>query len=153
MAKERERKFLVTGDAWRQGEAVRYRQGYLNTDPERTVRVRIAGNKAFLTIKGITVGCSRDEFEYPIPFEDAEALLALCEASVICKDRRTLRVEGFVWEVDEFFGDNQGLILAEIELFSEDQAFFRPDWVGREVTGDIRYYNAALAEHPFKNWT
>lgn len=153
MAKEIERKFLVTGDGWRQAEPVRYRQGYLSTDPGRTVRVRIAGDRAKLTIKGKTAGCTRSEFEYSIPLEDAEELLELCEQPIIDKDRRKIDVGGFTWEVDEFHGENGGLILAEIELDAEGRRFPLPGWVGREVTDDPRYYNANLVTNPVARWS
>lgn len=153
MSKEIERKFLVTGDGWKIGEGTLYRQGYLNTHPERTVRVRTDSGTARITIKGKTVGCTRSEFEYSIPPEDAEALLALCEKPVISKHRYRVWVEGLTWEVDEFHGENEGLVLAEIELESEDQEFSLPEWIGPEVTGDPRYYNANLVTHPFSRFS
>lgn len=152
MAIEIERKFLVVGDAWRQGAGTRYSQGYLNRDKHRTVRVRVAGEQAFLTIKGATQGASRVEFEYEIPLQEAESLLLLCDGPLIQKTRYLHHLGGFTWEVDEFFGDNAGLVVAEIELTSEDQAFERPDWVGDEVTHDPRYFNANLVLHPFSTW-
>lgn len=152
MAIEIERKFLVTGDAWRSAEPVYFSQGYLNRDKARTVRVRIAGERAFLTIKGLTQGVSRAEFEYAIPVEDARQLLALCEQPLIEKHRRKIPFAGFVWEVDEFLGDNLGLVVAEIELPSEDSEFAKPDWVGQEVTHDQRYFNSNLSQHPFNCW-
>lgn len=152
MAIEIERKFLVTGDAWRSAEPVYFSQGYLNRDKARTVRVRIAGERAFLTIKGLTQGVSRAEFEYAIPVEDARQLLALCEQPLIEKLRRKIPFAGFVWEVDEFLGDNLGLVVAEIELPSEDSEFAKPDWVGQEVTHDQRYFNSNLSQHPFNCW-
>lgn len=152
MAIEIERKFLVTGDAWRSAEPVYFSQGYLNRDKARTVRVRIAGERAFLTIKGLTQGVSRAEFEYAIPVEDARQLLALCEQPLIEKYRRKIPFAGFVWEVDEFLGDNLGLVVAEIELPSEDSEFAKPDWVGQEVTHDQRYFNSNLSQHPFNCW-
>lgn len=152
MAVEIERKFLVTGDAWRDAPAVFYSQGYLNRDKQRTVRVRIAGEDAFLTVKGQSAGASRAEFEYPIPLWDARDLLALCEQPLVEKYRRKIVYEGFVWEVDEFLGENQGLVVAEIELPSEDTRFSIPDWVGEEVTSDVRYFNSNLAQHPFTRW-
>ena len=152
MAKEIERKFLVKAGAWRNEKGTQYRQGYLNTKKERVVRVRTIDDKGFLTIKGLTVGASRLEFEYEIPRQDADRLLDLCEKPLIEK-RRYKVVEGeFVWEIDEFFGENQGLIVAEVELESEDQQFPRPDWVGEEVTGDPRYFNSNLIKKPFKMW-
>jgi adenylate cyclase len=152
MAIEIERKFLVVGDAWRDAPAVFYSQGYLNRDKARTVRVRIAGEEAFLTIKGTSVGARRAEFEYPIPVWDARELLAMCEQPLIEKNRRKILHEGFVWEVDEFLGENLGLVVAEIELPAEDAAFARPDWVGKEVTEDVRYFNSNLSRTPFTRW-
>jgi len=152
MGVEIERKFLVTGEAWRSAEAVYYCQGYLSRAKERTVRVRIAGDSAFLTIKGAAQGISRVEFEYSIPIADARQLLTLCEQPLIEKTRRKIPFAGFVWEVDEFLGDNLGLVVAEIELPREDAEFVRPDWVGEEVTYDPRYFNANLGRHPFSRW-
>jgi adenylate cyclase len=152
MGIEIERKFLVISDAWRHAAGVRFSQGYLNRDKERTVRVRLAGDKAFLTIKGLTQGASRAEFEYEIPATDGEALLKLCEGPIIEKVRRVLAHEGDTWEIDEFLGENAGLIVAEIELRSEDQTFARPTWLGEEVTHDARYFNSSLASHPFSKW-
>ena len=152
MAIEIERKFLVTGDAWRSVEPVYYCQGYLNRDKARTVRVRIAGEQAFLTIKGTTQGASRSEFEYPIPIADARQLLALCAQPLIEKYRRNISFGGHVWEVDEFLGDNLGLVVAEIELPSETAEFGKPDWVGQEVTEDARYFNSNLSQLPFNRW-
>jgi adenylate cyclase len=152
MAVEIERKFLVVGASWRSAPAIYYSQGYLNRDKARTVRVRIVGDEAFLTIKGITQGASRAEFEYTIPVADAKELLAMCEQPLIEKYRRKIYHEGFVWEVDEFLGDNLGLVVAEIELPSEDTQFAKPEWVGEEVTQDERYYNSNLSKKPFKRW-
>ena len=152
MAIEIERKFLVTGDAWRSAPAVFYSQGYLNRDKSRTVRVRIAGEEAFLTIKGQSVGASRAEFEYPIPLWDARELLGLCEQPLVEKYRRKILFEGLVWEVDEFLGENQGLVVAEVELPSEMAYFTKPEWVGQEVTEDPRYFNSNLSKAPFSSW-
>ena len=154
MGKEIERKFLVKGDAWKSlAKAMRYRQGYLNSVKERTVRVRTVGNKGFLTIKGITIGASRAEYEYPIPVSDAEAMLNdLCEKPLIEKNRYKIKDRSLTWEVDEFFGENRGLIVAEVELESESQAYEKPGWVGEEVTGDPRYFNANLIKHPYTKW-
>ena len=154
MGKEIERKFLIKGDAWRAlTSGTMYRQGYLNSAKERTVRVRTVGDKAFLTIKGITVGATRAEYEYEIPFGDCNFLLdELAEKPIIEKKRYKIKQGEFTWEIDEFFGDNQGLIVAEIELLSEDQAFDKPDWIGDEVTGDPRYFNSNLIKNPFKSW-
>jgi adenylate cyclase len=149
---EIERKFLVTGTQWRQPDAQRLSQGYLSRDKQRTVRVRIAGAQAFLTIKGETRGATRAEFEYEIPVAEAEQLLAMCEGPLVEKFRHVVEHAGHTWEVDEFLGDNQGLVVAEIELASEQEAFDKPAWVGREVTDDPRYYNANLAANPFRTW-
>ena len=154
MGIEIERKFLVTGDAWRVQAAgqTRFSQGYLCRDPARTVRVRIAGEQAFLTIKGATHGATRAEFEYALPLADAQALLALCDGPVVEKIRHLCPHEGMTWEVDEFLGANAGLVVAEIELESEGQPFAHPAWLGDEVTGDGRYVNANLAVRPFTGW-
>lgn len=152
MAVEIERKYLVMGQPWLQVPGVVYRQGYLNRDKTRTVRVRIAGEAAFLTIKGVNVGATRAEFEYPIPLADAEALLSLCDGPLIEKTRYLLDHAGTRWELDVFAGDNAGLVVAEVELASEDQAFARPDWLGVEVTQDARYFNSNLAVHPYCRW-
>lgn len=154
MAKEIERKFLVVGDAWRKlAEGIRYRQGYLNSMKERTVRIRTVGDKAFMTVKGPTVGVTRMEFEYHIPYDDCVTMLEhLAEQPVIDKVRYKIPMGEFVWEIDEFFGVNAGLIVAEIELTSEDQAFDKPEWIGEEVSGDPRYYNAMLVAHPYTTW-
>ena len=152
MAVEIERKYLVMGQPWLQVPGVVYQQGYLNRDKTRTVRVRIAGEAAFLTIKGVNVGATRAEFEYPIPLADAEALLALCDGPLIEKTRYLLDHAGTRWELDVFAGDNAGLVVAEVELASEDQAFARPDWLGDEVTQDARYFNSNLAVHPYCRW-
>lgn len=157
MATEIERKFLLTHSGWRtqNGEpvqGVRFTQGYLNRDKARTVRVRVAGSQGFLTIKGVSNGATRLEFDYPVPLADAQALLALCDGPLIDKTRHTLTLDGAVWEVDEFHGDNAGLVVAEIELTSEDQPFARPDWLGEEVTHDPRYFNSNLATKPYAQW-
>jgi CYTH domain-containing protein len=154
MSKEIERKFLVKGDAWRAlDKGTTYRQGYLNSAKERTVRVRTAEDKAFLTIKGLTLGATRAEYEYAIPFDEGKAMLdALAEKPLIEKKRYKIPAGDLTWEIDEFLGDNAGLIVAEVELKSEDQAFERPAWLGDEVTGDTRYYNANLIKKPFTRW-
>lgn len=152
MAIEIERKFLVVDDSWRGAPAVYFCQGYLSRAKERTVRVRVAGALGYLTIKGVSQGASRAEFEYEIPLADAKQLLLLCDGPVIEKYRRNIEFDGMTWEVDEFLGANQGLVVAEIELVSEDQLFSRPAWVGEEVTDDARYYNSALTVHPFSQW-
>ena len=155
MAQEIERKFLLAGDGWRGlVEGVWYRQGYLCAERARTVRVRVAGDKGFLTIKGAATGITRSEYEYEIPVKEAKAMLdTLCPQPQIEKKRYTIPFKGFVWEVDEFFGLNQGLIVAEIELSSEKQHFDRPDWIGMEVTNDRRSANAALCIAPFSTWS
>jgi len=152
MAIEIERKFLVEGNDWRNKPGTLFRQGYLNRDKERTVRVRIAGEQAYLTIKGISIGASRAEFEYEIPVTDAEQLLLLCDGPLIEKTRYLVPHAGMVWEVDEFHGANHGLVVAEIELQSEDQQFDKPSWAGQEVTDDKRYFNSSLAGYPYNTW-
>lgn len=149
---EIERKFRVTGTVWRTADGQRICQGYLNRDQHRTVRVRVAGAQAFLTIKGVTTGATRAEFEYAIPLADAEALLALCDGPLIDKVRHRVEHGGLLWEVDEFLGDNAGLVVAEVELASEGQAITLPPWVTEEVTTDSRYFNSSLATHPFNRW-
>ena len=144
-----ERKFLVNGSEWRGVNGVRCIQGYLNRDKERTVRVRIAGEKAFLTIKGVTRGATRAEYEYEIPVADAEPLLKLCDGPLIEKTRHTVACSGITWEIDEFHGENEGLVVAEVELQKEDQYFERPGWLGVEVTNDPRYYNSNLSKDPY----
>ncbi len=153
MGKEIERKFLIADDRWREGaEGTLFRQGYLNSAKERVVRVRTMGDRAALTIKGITTGASRLEFEYDIPLGDAAQLLELCEQPLIEKTRYKIPHGGLVWEIDEFHGVNDGLVVAECELESEDQAIAKPDWVGDEVTGDARYFNSNLIAKPFTKW-
>ncbi len=153
MSVEIERKFLVNGNGWRQlGQGTLYRQGYVPTT-HGTVRVRIAGDQGYLTLKTPTVGLSRREFEYPIPLADAHELLdLLCDRPLIEKTRYRIPIGQHVWEVDEFAGENQGLILAEVELSHEQEAIALPDWVGQEVSGDRRYFNSYLAQHPFTTW-
>ncbi len=153
MGIEIERKFLVIGSAWRVGSGTTLIQGYLNRDPQRTVRIRVAGSEAFLTIKGASQGPVRAEFEYSIPLPDAQALLHMCEGPRIEKVRYVVPCGGLCWEVDEFHGDNAGLVIAEIELRSADQAFDKPDWIGAEVTDDPRYFNSNLARHPYNKWS
>ncbi|MDC8760794.1 CYTH domain-containing protein [Janthinobacterium fluminis] len=154
MGVEIERKFLLRGDAWRSlGQPVLLRQGYLSSQRERVVRVRVEGERATLTIKGVSVGASRGEWEYAIPLAEAEQLLdGLCERPLVEKYRRRIAFGGMVWEVDEFLGANAGLVVAEIELASEQQAFAKPDWVGEEVTEDARYFNSSLIKHPYSAW-
>jgi adenylate cyclase len=153
--KEIERKFLLKDDTWREGAGKKYYlQGYLSSHKERTVRVRIAEDEAFLTIKGKNIGMTRTEFEYPIPVEEARIMLnTLCEKPLIEKYRYTMQYQGFVWEIDEFLGENEGLIVAEIELPSEDTPFALPTWAGKEVTAEAQYYNANLIQNPYKKWT
>lgn len=155
MPQEIERKFLVTGPFRDEaGGQTRIVQGYLSSVPERTVRVRIKGTKGFLTIKGIgnASGTSRFEWEREIPVAEAEQLLGLCEPGVIDKVRWLVPAGPHTYEVDEFHGDNEGLVVAEIELGAEDEAFVRPDWLGAEVTGDPRYFNSMLMKRPFRRW-
>jgi adenylate cyclase len=156
MAQEIERKFLVKGDFKPfVTKSTRITQGYLSSVPERTVRVRIKGEKGFLTIKGIgnASGASRFEWEKEISVEEAKSLLELCEPGIIDKTRYIVPEEsGLLFEVDEFYGDNNGLTVAEIELPSEDQLFTKPEWLGEEVTGDVKYFNSMLMKNPYKNW-
>jgi|APAra7269096661_1048516.scaffolds.fasta_scaffold00001_126 CYTH domain-containing protein len=154
MGVEIERKFLLANEGWRgQGIATRMRQGYLVADPVRTVRVRIEGGRAVLTIKGKTTGAARGEWEYDIPIADATELLdGLCEQPQVEKIRHRIEHAGHTWEVDEFLGLNAGLFVAEIELDAEDEAFEKPDWIGVEVTGDKRYYNSSLIRQPYSQW-
>lgn len=154
MGTEIERKFLLSGDAWKKlAKGTYYRQGYLNSQKERTVRVRTFDDKGFLTIKGIRVGATRMEYEYEIPVEDANVLLdELCEKPLIEKKRYKIAFFDFIWEVDEFFGENEGLVVAEIELESEDQQFKKPSWVGNEVSEDPRYFNSNLIKNPYTSW-
>ena len=154
MGIEIERKFLVSGDTWRDmGKPILLRQGYLSVDPDRTVRVRIEDGGATLTIKGRSTGATRSEWEYPIPLADATELLDhLCQQPLVEKYRRRIEFDGNIWEVDEFLGANAGLVVAEIELASEAQAFEKPDWIGEEVTHDRRYFNSSLIRQPFSGW-
>ena len=154
MGTEIERKFLLTGDDWKTlATGTYYRQGYLSSQKERTVRVRIIADTGFLTIKGKSIGATRMEYEYEIPVEDAKVLLnKLCEKPIIEKNRYKIKFAGFTWEVDEFFGENEGLIVAEIELESEDQQFEKPEWIGEEVGSDPRYFNSNLIKNPFSSW-
>ncbi|OIV40821.1 CYTH domain-containing protein [Flavobacterium johnsoniae] len=153
---EIERKFLVKSADFKEQAFAKNKiaQGYLSSIPERTVRVRVKGDKAFLTIKGIghQGGMTRFEWENQIPLDEAAELLKLCEKGKIEKTRYEIKLGNHVYEVDEFYGENEGLIMAEIELQSETESFEKPDWLGREVTNDERYYNAYLSKNPFKNW-
>lgn len=155
MAQEIERKFLVTGDFKSAArKATRITQGYLSSVPERTVRVRVKGEKGFITIKGIgsQSGASRFEWEKEIPVDEVRELLEICEPGVIDKTRYLVDAGQHTFEVDEFYGDNEGLTVAEVELASENESFVRPEWLGEEVTGDPRYYNSMLMKNPYKNW-
>lgn len=154
MAIEIERKFLVNGNGWRSlAVGFLYRQGYIAKNPERTVRVRVVENTGYLTIKGLSIGLSRAEFEYIIPVEEAEQMLQdLCDRPLIEKTRYKINVGDLLWEVDEFEGENKGLILAEVELTDENQTIELPNWIGKEVSGDPRYYNSYLTKHPFSHW-
>ena len=154
MSVEIERKNLVRDDRWKAlGQGVLLRQGYLSSHPDRIVRVRIEGDAALLTIKGRSVGATRGEWEYPIPLADARVFLdSLCERPIIETYRSRIRFEGMGWEVDEFLGENAGLVVAEIELEREDQPFVKPEWIGEEVTQDTRYFNANLLRHPYRAW-
>lgn len=156
MTHEIERKFLVASDTFKQEAhtSTRIRQGYLCTDPARTVRVRTRGEKAYLTIKGKSnaSGTTRIEVEEEIAFAKAETLLSLCLPGIIDKTRYEVKTGKHTWEIDEFYGENQGLIVAEIELTTEEEDFIRPSWLSTEVTGDNKYYNSQLSLEPFKSW-
>lgn len=154
MPLEIERKYLVKSDAWRSlGTGTLYRQGYIYTENRTTVRVRLAGDCGYLTIKGKRVGAVRSEFEYSIPYKEAEIILeTLCDRPLIEKIRYRISQGDLIWEVDEFAGENSGLILAEVELTAENQIVTLPDWIGADVTDDWRYYNSYLARHPYREW-
>ena len=155
MAQEIERKFLVETDCWRtNATGLPYKQGYIaTTKTGQTVRVRIAGDRGYLTIKGPTQGITRSEFEYAIPVSDAQKMLeTMCDRPLIEKIRYRLPIGELVWEIDEFAGENAGLIVAEVELTSKSQEIERPDWLGSEVSGDLRYYNASLVTNPYRDW-
>lgn len=153
MGKEIERKFLVKKELWKfEGRAKHLVQGYLLSDNLATVRVRIAQNKGYLTIKSKTIQISRDEFEYEIPLNDAENMLPLCKDFPVNKTRWTLDFEGKTWEVDVFEKENEGLILAEIELEYETEPFVLPPWIDREVSHDVRFFNSYLSKHPYRTW-
>ena len=154
MALEIERKFLVIDDSWK-SQVVRshvLKQGYLASSPGPTVRIRTSDESAFLTIKGKTIGISRVEFEYEVPMEEALDLLKLSTNTPIEKTRHIIKADGHVWEIDVFEGANQGLVLAEVELRSEDEQVILPSWIGSEVSHDPRYFNSYLSENPFSNW-
>ena len=155
MAQEIEKKFLVAGEFKESAKkATRITQGYLSSVPERTVRVRVKGEKGYITVKGIgnDSGASRFEWEKEIPVEDVRDLLKICEPGVIDKTRYLVDCDGHTFEVDEFYGDNEGLVVAEVEISDENEAFTRPSWLGEEVTGDKKYYNSMLMKNPYKNW-
>ena len=155
MGKEIERKYLVDHDQWEKLEkptGQHYRQGYLLTDPNKTIRVRETEKQGFLTIKGANVGATRPEYEYEIPLNDAIELLDTFSISELSKIRYKITFDNKVWEIDEFLGDNSGLIMAEIELLNEEEQFTKPTWVAKEVTGDAKYYNSNLSTKPFKTW-
>lgn len=155
MGKEIERKYLIELTKWQQvskpkGEL--YRQGYLLTDPDKTIRVRLTETAGYITIKGATLNATRSEYEYEIPASEAKELLDSFSVSELSKTRYRIEHGEKVWEVDEFFGDNEGLIVAEIELTTEDEEFDIPGWIGKEVTGDAKYYNSSLTVNPYNNW-
>ena len=155
MAQEIERKFLVTGDFKSQAaKQTRIIQGYLSSVPDRTVRVRVKGDKGFITVKGIgnNSGASRYEWEKEIPVSEVQDLLKICEPGVIDKTRYNVVVGKHTFEVDEFYGENEGLVVAEIELSSEDESFEKPSWLGEEVTGDVKYFNSMLIKMPYSKW-
>ncbi|BBL71174.1 CYTH domain-containing protein [Methylogaea oryzae] len=155
MAIEIEKKFLLADERWRAEvtESAPMRQGYLNREQRCSVRVRTSGKQAWLNIKSATIGAQRQEFEYEIPLEDADCMLdTLSHQPLIEKVRHYVPYQGHLWEIDEFAGDNAGLIVAEIELSHPDEHFARPDWLGQEVTMDVRYYNTSLSRHPYRNW-
>lgn len=155
MGIEIERKFLVHPEKWKNLEkptGENFRQGYLLTDPQKTIRVRQTSDKGFLTIKGISIGATRTEYEYEIPNLEAKELLDQFAVSELSKVRYEILFENHVWEIDVFFGDNEGLIVAEIELTSENEKFNLPNWIGKEVTGEEKYYNSNLTQLPFKKW-
>lgn len=156
MAVEIEHKFLVRDERWRREveRSVRMRQGYLTSDARCSVRVRVAGEQGHLNVKSGTLGIQRSEYEYPIPLAEAEEMLdTLCEQPLLEKTRHFVRFGGHLWEIDEFEGDNTGLIVAEVELSRTDEPFDRPDWLGEDVSHDIRYYNSQLARHPYRTWS
>jgi adenylate cyclase len=154
MGIEIERKFLVTGHGWKKNRTgVRYCQGYICPGSGRTVRVRVAGKKGVLTVKGPGEGICRAEFEYEIPWQDARQMLdQLCDKPLIIKERYRVEHQGLIWEIDEFLGENKGLVVAEVELANPDQSIVLPEWIDREVTGDPRYFNASLVNNPYSAW-
>ncbi len=155
MAIEIERKFLLANDNWRSlvSKSTRYRQGYLNSDEHSSVRIRVSDNSAKINIKSATIGAQRHEYEYDIPAQDAHELLdTLCHKPLVEKTRHLVVIKQHTWEIDEFAAENQGLIVAEIELSKADEQFEKPGWIGEEVTEDVRYYNNQLAKHPYTHW-
>lgn len=155
MATEIEHKFLLRDDRWRSQveRSARLRQGYLISDARCSVRVRVAESQGFLNIKSGTLGIQRSEYEYPIPLAEAEEILdTLCAKPLLEKTRHYLKFDQHLWEIDEFAGENAGLIMAEVELSRIDEPFARPDWLGKDVSHDIRYYNSQLARHPYQTW-
>ncbi len=155
MALEIEHKFLVLDDSWKKmvTESFEYKQGYLSSDNRRSIRVRTSNTKAWINIKSATIGTQRHEYEYEIPLQDGiEILLTLCQKPLIEKTRYLIPYQEHVWELDVFTGDNEGLIVAEIELSRKGEGFAKPDWVGQEVSSDLRYYNNNLCKHPYKKW-
>ncbi len=154
MGVEIEKKYLLKNSTWKKhvNKQTRIKQGYLNATPESTVRVRIKGDKGFVTIKGKRINLLRKEFEYEIPLQDAEELLLLCQKPIIEKVRYEVDYQGYTWEIDEFENENEGLMLAEVEMQNEDETPETPEWVGEEVTDDFRYYNSNLMKNPFKTW-
>ncbi len=154
MGIEIERKFLLTGEDWKENikSKTEIKQGYLNTDKTRTVRVRIRANKGYLTIKGKSNTISRPEYEYEIPYSDALELLKLCDKPIIAKHRYEVEYKNHLWEIDVFEDENKGLIFAEIELNSENETFEKPSWIGKEVSKDSRYHNSSLVKRPYSDW-
>jgi len=156
MSLEIERKFLVKNDDFKNQSFQKktIKQGYLNSDKHRTVRIRVSDNRAYITIKGKSnnSGTTRFEWEKEINLKEAENLLLLCEPAIIEKTRYLVKVNNHIFEVDEFYGNNKGLVIAEVELNSEIEKFEKPSWLAQEVTGDVKYYNSSISKHPFKNW-
>jgi adenylate cyclase len=155
MATEIERKFLITNDSWRKDaeQGIQMIQGYMGSNEKSSIRIRVNGDSANLNIKSKTIGVQRSEYDYPIPLDEAKEILeSLCDKPFIEKTRFHVMHDGHKWEVDEFFGDNKGLIVAELELDSVDERFTQPDWLGKEVSDDPRYYNICLVTHPYKDW-
>lgn len=155
MATEIERKYLLKDSSWKElaDKGTHYSQGYLVGSKNASVRVRIEGERSFINIKSATIGITRQEFEYEVPLDDAKEMLeTLCEKPLIDKVRYLIKIEAHVWEIDVFLGDNEGLVVAEIELKHKDESFMKPDWLGKEVSDDERYYNICLVKKPFKDW-